>query len=722
MKQFCSLEPRNLPEGFDALREGEAPLVKVDETKGKIVVDFTFPGFYLSEEVQEIRGTPRIFHQVNIGATGFMAQSGKPLLPSFGRYVQIPINSDFTWTVTRGKVKEWNNVDVLPAQQQMVDAAGAKHVFEFDEQAYAKDALYPTDVVDVAGPFNIDEYHGILIHVRPLQYNPVKRQLVGYGNITLTIQVTQMKRAQTESTLPDARTGREAFGNLFINPRRGIEERLEVLPGDRPTPPFHLTGSEFLILYHDPLKAAAETLARWKITRGLATETVAISSVGNSVQQIKRFIRGRRTGFSALRYVLLLGDTAQIASETITHSGGENNLTDYYYGTPVDASATTPLVLPWISVGRLPVGTLAAATQQVEEMIRYEKRPPMDPQYYRTIVLAAFFEDDNNDGREDRRYLKTMEDIRTYLVSLGITVIPVYVTNSGHPTTYLDGTPVPQNVINAFVPAAQATQMLIDLANQGALIISHRDHGSEQGWYMPSLTQSDMPRINGQGPDVFFSVNCLTGNFGTTTPHQCFAEALLNNTSAVPALIAATRLSNTWLNDSLTKGLFDAMWGGLIPTFPTATASYPVRHNRLGDLLNYAKAYLPIAATGDPASIKDHWEIYHVLGDPTLEVWRADPLALRLQAVLRGRDLQIRLSTCPKDAVLTIWWERTLLKRIEPTSTMIHVAITEPVPHPIPIAPLEFIVACWAPGYRYVQVNPVVVPKAAVEIAEPEVV
>ena len=67
------------------------------------------------------------------------------------------------------------------------------------------------------------------------------------------------------------------------------------------------------------------------------------------------------------------------------------------------------------------------------------------------------------------------------------------------------------------------------------------------------------------------------------------------------------------------KALFDGMWPGVLPTFPGSTAAYGVRNNRLGDLLNYAKSYLPIAGSGSTRYIKDHFEIYHVVGDPTLE-------------------------------------------------------------------------------------------------------
>ena len=156
------------------------------------------------------------------------------------------------------------------------------------------------------------------------------------------------------------------------------------------------------------------------------------------------------------------------------------------------------------------------------------------------------------------------------------------------------------------------------------------------------------------------------------------------------------------------KALFDATWGGVLPTFPSETASYSVRYNRIGDILNYGKSYLPVIST-DGYYIKDHLEIYHVEGDPTLELWKEEPLRVKIWALLKKDYLHIKLSSCPKGGVITIWWNDKMLKRIEPSSTHIKIALRELVirPRPLgyPIRP-EGFVCFWAPGYRFSKVRP----------------
>lgn len=710
MKEFKSLNPERLPEGFDAEIHGEEPIVKVEESKGRIVVSYTFPGFHLSEDNIDIEGRSVSFKQINISATGFLAESGKPLLPSFGRYIQIPFNSDFKFSVKMGKSVQFDEILISPAQQNVTDNPEEKHVLEYDKEFYEKDAYGPEEIVKITGPFNIDDYPALLVHVCPFQYNPVKKKLIGYGNITINIDVSLKKNESYEYPFSDPSFNREAYGNFFVNPRRRVEERLELAPGRIVFPPFRKRGPEFQIIYFNDFKKAAEKLARWKNMRGLRTEIISIDTVGNSVNQIKTYIRNKRKYFlSRLRYVLLLGDVDMIESEDI-----HNNRTDYYYSTAADSTGSE-YVLPWLSIGRIPVRTLEEATGVVDQNISYEKIPPADPDYYERMSFAAFFQDNNHNNQADtyRYYMKTMEAIREHMITLGFDVERIYVTNSPNPQFYADGTPVPADVVASIVSGNTATDMLKDASTEGQLLIGHRDHGGSDGWVHPSFKKNHLDSISGDIPTPFYSLNCSTGKFDILAPTESFAEKILRIKAAAPSLIAPTRDSNTFLNNDLMKAQFDAMWGGILPTFSPATASYPVRFNRLGDILNYAKTYLPLRISAysivTSTTVQDHFEIFHVIGDPTLELWKEEPLRVKIRALLKRDYLHIFLSTCPKGGVITIWWNGKMLKRIEPSSTHIKIAlrnlVIRPKPLGYPIRP-EGFVCFWAPGYRFTKVRP----------------
>jgi hypothetical protein len=639
--------------------------------------------------------------------TGFLAESGRPLLPSFGRYLQIPFNCDYSLTIKKGNQIQYDDILVLPAQENIADNDEKEQIFEYEEDFYNKDELYPSDLVDIAGPFEIDGYNALLVHIRPFQYNPAKRKLIGFGNINITFGLSPKENDSDEFPLMDPEVNREAFGNLFLNPRRKVEERVEIEPGRviRPGGVIKPFGPEFLIIYHDTFKNPAQKLANWKNMRGLRTDIVSIGTVGNTVNEIKTYIRARRGFFlSRLRYVLLFGDVDMIVTEAIVGGPYGPNVSDYYYSTRTDPTGSTDYLMPWLAIGRIPVRNEKEGIAVVDQIIRYEKNPPCDPEYYLRMTFAAFFQ---GDGTANRAYMKTMEDIREHMVALGFDVERVYVSQTPNVQYYIDGTPVPTEVKNSMVNANTATDMLISTTAEGQLITGHRDHGGPTGWVHPPFTKDDLGAITSEYPTLFYSINCLTGEFDLPAPTESFAEKILRMKGGAPSLIAATRSSQTWLNNDLMKALFDAMWAGVISTFPGSTASYPVKFNRLGDILNYGKAYLPVEMSGSARYIKDHYEIYHVIGDPTIELWKALPISLGIFTKKIGSYLSIRLSSCPKDSVITCWFKNKVLKRIEPSSTHVKISLRDFGIIPFPPSPTRkpISVCFWAPGHRFRQLN-----------------
>ncbi|KYK35078.1 MAG: hypothetical protein AYK19_11280 [Theionarchaea archaeon DG-70-1] len=698
MREFKSLRPRELPRIYNVETHGEEPIVKVEEKEGRITVQYTFPGFYLSDDERDVEKERIPFKQVTIAHTGFLGESGKPLLPSFGRYVQIPFNCEYTITVEKSESVQFDDITVAPAQANLTDSPEEEHVFEYDKEFYLKDQFYPEDVVNVSGPFEINGYNSLLLHVRPLQYNPAKKKVIGFGTITVTIDITP--KEPSEYALAHPALDKEAYGNLFLNPKRGIEKRLgidtRVMAPSSNTP----SGPEFLIIYHDTFKKAAENLAKWKNKRGLRTVAVSITEMGNTVESIKRYIRKMRgLTLSRLRYVLLFGDTDVIIPETIPESPSGENVTDYYCSTERDPVSTTQYVFPWLSVGRIPVKTAEEGLTVVDQIIAYEKNPPEDPEYYKRMVFAAYFEDRwPKDGKANKGYMKTMEYIREHMVDLGFEVERVYTTNNEDMTEYHDSTPIPEEVKDAVIDEETATSRLVSVTSKGCLIIGHRDHGRSTGWVDPPFEIKHLNAVTGETPTMFYSINCLTGKFDVETPTDSFAEKLLKMKGGAPSLIAATRASYTWLNDDLMKALFDAMWAGVLHTFGS-TASYPIKYNRLGDVLNYAKTYLPVVSSGIPERIKDHFEIYHVIGDPTLELWKTKPLDVKMHVVVKKWHMVIVLSRCPKNSVITVWDKDKMLKRIEPSSNHIRIPLRD-----ISLTPVtrrKIFVCFWAPGCMF---------------------
>ena len=692
MPKLKSLKASNLPAGHNLESHGEKPVVDFELNKNKLEISYIFPGITVSEQDHKVTDNrlremmPAKLHEVGISGTGFFSESGKPLLPSFGRFVQIPPGCNFKIHVEKSEPVEYQDMMIKPAQENRKDQDAG--IVEFDENTYKQDQFYPGEVFERSRSMYMDGYRVICIHIRPLQYNPKKKLLHAYSNIKVTIELLPGNTIEGQETetdeldnwvFSDRSKSLEGFGNLIFNPSRSYFEKSPVLKlpvtqmRTRPDIP------EYYIIYGAEFEKPAKKLAEWKQKKGIETQAVCIDTITGSDKsdfaKLKDFIRTKREKqFSALRYVLLFGDVKHIPT-----SGDTANTSDHYFYTHRDAKDDSDCIIPWISGGRIPARTEKEGMSIVDQIIRYEKYPPHDREYYNRMTVAAYFQDVDEsgmqNGRADMAYMKTMESIREHLLSHGFKVNRVYVANTRNPLEYSDGTPVPLKVKESILYKKNkgvATKRLVGHVSEGQLIIGHRGHGGKDGWANPAFKNTDVKAISSKRPSIFFSINCLTGSFDRQD--ECFAEAILALNGGAPSLIAATELSGSWRNDSMIKALYDAIWPGVIPTYPVTTMRYPIKYYRMGDILNYSKAYL-LTAHGINQNTRKQFEIYHVIGDPTLHIWGEEPLTLRLRASISKDMLIINMNTCPRDAVLSIWYGKTRLKRIEPKGTRLAIPL-----------------------------------------------
>ena len=268
MREFVRIDREDLPETYDAEAFGGQPLVEVRESDQQIEVSYRFPGFFRSGLERDVRGAPVAFDVLEIAGLGRLMASGKPELPTFGRYVQIPPGSEFHVAVeTPVPPVEISTAAVLPAQAQMNDGVGP-HAFEYDPEFYARDEFYPKDLVTTAGPFVIDGYTAVLLHVCPLQFNAKRKLLRAWSRVVVTLALRPQPGARTRA--PQGPDSREAHGNLFLNPRRNVAPRAGVDIG--PLPPLQVAGSQMLIACAPRFEDPARVLARWKERVGLTTE------------------------------------------------------------------------------------------------------------------------------------------------------------------------------------------------------------------------------------------------------------------------------------------------------------------------------------------------------------------------------------------------------------------------------------------------------------------
>lgn len=118
---------------FDSDQFGVESVVRLEESERSIELSVTFPAIYFSDDSHEVNEKRINFKQVNIDGVGYLVEGGKPLLPSFQRYLQIPDNCTYEVKVSKCEPVELEDIEVFPAQDNISDGANDVHEFEYDE-------------------------------------------------------------------------------------------------------------------------------------------------------------------------------------------------------------------------------------------------------------------------------------------------------------------------------------------------------------------------------------------------------------------------------------------------------------------------------------------------------------------------------------------------------------------------------------------------------------
>jgi len=520
---------------------------------------------------------------------------------------------------------------VYPAQEPYPEQ-DEEPPFVLEAAAYQVDEFLPTEIVELEGPYVIRGVEVVLIRFHPIQYNPAQRTLKIHSGLQVSISFAG------GGDFADQRVRSPYFEPLLSS------LLLNYSALDTPHEPelgaglSSATGCDFLIITVPAFVDQANLLAEWKIRRGIDTRVRTTNQTGSTASAIKSYIQNAYDTWSpAPSFVLFLGDAEFIPTNYQTdhpQQQPEDSLigTDLYYATVEGTD-----YFPDISTGRISVDTASQAAYIVNRIITYERSPPDKASFYSTVALAAYFEDDDAPfTQEDRQWVRTSEEIASYLGSEGYNEQRIYNAEPDvTPLKYQNGDPLPSYLLRANgFPWNGSTAQIVSWVNSGTLILNHRDHGMRSMWVMPLFEVSHVQGLtNGKRLPVVFSMNCETGWFdnetddprhGTPSGEVTFAEAWQRNQNGGAAgVVAATRFTYGGYNDRLDEGLIDAIWPDFKSCAPTS-GPFANPDYQMGQVLDYAKLYMA-TFYGEGIYRQIHFEMFHYFGDPTMEIWTRRP-------------------------------------------------------------------------------------------------
>jgi hypothetical protein len=596
------------------------------------------------------------FTVFNIPDTGFIGTLGKPQLPLITKMIAVPVEG-VAINVINSKICESKQIGkIYPSQSpQTDDGKYGKNDFIIDESFYQQDIQYPGILSNIVYEGKIRDITFVKIEFYPIQYNPKKEIATIYEEITIKLTWGSGESVSVESDFSHSSFS-NLYKNTFIN-WEGFLDNTQILEQSLgPRGGGRDSGCDYIIITHPDFYNNVVEFANWKNAQGYMVCLVDTTDAGTTSNEIKQYIQNAYDTWNPRpSYLLIVGD-AEFVPVSLTSPA-----TDLYYAT-VDGSD----YFPDIFYGRIPVDTSQEAEIIFDKIIKYEQNPPTLSSFYHNMAVAAYFQDDEHDGYETRRFVRTSEEVRDYLLSQSYDVERIYVTESNIDPThynngyYGNGEPLPAELLRPTFAWDGDYNDIIDAIENGVFILNHRDHGFEDGWGDPYFDSGHVEGLtNGDLLPTVYSLNCLTGRFDG---YECFAEKFLRKEGGgAVAVFAATRVSYSGYNDWLCRGMYDAQW----PNFDTEIGTNNPMYT-LGEIMNYGKVYMT-QTWGDPWGYEDYtFELFHVFGDPTMETWTAVPQTLNVTYELYPHQLVVNVkkgSNPLKDALVCVCQENGFYAR-----------------------------------------------------------
>ncbi len=361
------------------------------------------------------------------------------------------------------------------------------------------------------------------------------------------------------------------------------------------------TGPErYLIVSRPQFREGLQPFVRWKRQQGY--EVVERYADTNRREEVKELIDAEFADADRWpRYLLLVGDVAQLQSfvGTTRPTGMSQHITDLYY------AEHTGDYLPDALLGRWPVNDTAELGAVVRKTLAYEQGRLADSAALSRLLLVA--------GAESQEPAPVTTNGQVDYLSREIKL--------SHPSL---------DTLCYYNPASanQRDAILNDLV-QGVAALSYTAHCTTAGWSSPSVSFTSIDTLGIEQPLLYVNNCCLSNDFGGT----CFGEQLLR--APVGGAIGVVGATNSTLwNEDYYWAVGPKYPFSLTPQYdslrPGAFDRWLGRRSEVhsqGELL--VSGNMAVTAFGSPYD-KFYWEIYCLLGDPSLEPWVDVPAAIEL--------------------------------------------------------------------------------------------
>ena len=581
----------------------------------RLEVHYSAPEVRLDMEVAE--GTE--FVRLSVEGYEQGGSEGRPALPVRSSLIALPFCEG--WTVeTRNE--QWDTLSLggTPMPLQPLQVKGLDGVpLRIDSACYAADTFWAMELAHV-------EYLGMARDKRlarlafaPVRINPARRLVAVCRAADVVVRFVAADAVATLDHYARYHTPAYSTGGTLND----LFSKAEV--ASMPV--------RMVIMAPEVLRChALEEFAAWKRKQGMMAEIHYTSDpLNEGAAYLQQLYDEATPQAPAPVYVLLVGDHEQLPafasriSYTYYDLNMGNHITDLYYAT-WDGDDK----IPEAYAGRFSATDTATLAAIVAKTLMYERYEFPDDSYLAKGVLVS--------GRDagstrDNAYLyadPTMDYIASFYLNAanGYDTVVYYKNRSNYAPNGI-------TVTGSSSPSNVATT-LRRLYSEGMGWINYSAHGDWDRWTNPALTVSHVGSMNNYDkPSFMIGSCCLSNQFDKAV---CLGEALLRrsgNAGAV-AYIGASQ-ETVWAPDFYwVVGFRDNVSGTMVPQYKASNlGAYDRMFHTHGESADqcYVTASSMLAAGNMAVSTMTlsqevyrqlkgyYWEIYHLMGDPSLLPW-----------------------------------------------------------------------------------------------------
>nr|MBP7310570.1 gingipain R [Candidatus Cloacimonadota bacterium] len=553
------------------------------------------------------------YDQLSIEGYGYSNKIGEPQLPVFSRLIAVPWGAEVNFDIYNRKQLTISKADarlehqLLPVQPSLSKREDpAQAPFQKNRDSYSRNEFMGNPLFAVEEIGMMRAVRVFRIAYSPLSYNPSSGELQINSEAAIRISFSNPDFATTEALM--AKTASYEYDNLYAATFLNWDSSTRVSLVRYPT--------KMLILCPPNYTDRMVPFVEWKKQQGYNVILTTVGSggtVANTVSAIKTYMTGVWAAATAQdpapTYLLIVGDTSTsgdniIASNATVSSPSSDHVTDNYY---VRLQGTD--YVPEMYQGRFSVSSATELTNIIYKTITFEKTQMTDLSYLGKAVMIA---------GQDPTYGPTHGDGAIKYGTQNYFNTDHGITSN----TYL------------YAVSGSSDAAIIANANEGRGYINYTAHGSETSWSDPTFTVTNVNNMTNTGKfGVMVGNCCLTNAFDTGV---CFGESIIRKANAGGVIYIGGTNSTYWNEDYWWAVGAKGTANGIAPAYNASTlgAYDAMFHTHNEAVTNWATTTGDVIYMGNAAVVQGsssyqnyYWEIYSIMGDPSLMPYYGVPTA-----------------------------------------------------------------------------------------------